>query len=164
MMMMMMNQTWMARGFPLPMVKPRVPSGILGPFTGCPGKELPKCDDVAGRLRVACSCGRCFAFPLFFDQLLFSVADELSSPCTTTTIITLQNYIVTSLHYFLLLHYRIILTSFSELLRREVSSLWLGPSSSKHTSNSDLRPFISTDFGCMHHFIRSWYQYIYIYT
>lgn len=71
----------MASGFPRPMVNPRVPSGILGPFTG---KLVPKCDDVAGRLRVACSCGRCcccFAFPLFFDQLLFSVAPP-SSACT----------------------------------------------------------------------------------
>lgn len=55
-------------GFPLPIVKPRVPSGILGPFGVCledtsPMKELPNWEDGTERLRLLWSWVRCLDFP-----------------------------------------------------------------------------------------------------
>lgn len=73
----------METGFPLPIVNPRVPSGILGllTFTGCPGQDDVQWDVGEGRLRVVCSRARFLVLSRFLDDQLRLSTEGLSSPC-----------------------------------------------------------------------------------
>lgn len=155
-------------GFPLPMVKPLVPSGILGPLLACfigdshcppEEEELLHCGDDARRPRPPWIWVRSLVFPRPFPHPFFAAPPpELSSTYVRTHI---YNYQPPASHE--LCFTRLLIVVLLTLLVSVDSDWWWSgevtessgadsrcgawSSSSRHPSNSDFLPF-NTDLGC----------------
>lgn len=142
-------------GFPLPIVKPLVPSGILGPFTACLADDaspmmklltLLCCGDRESKPRpLWLLVRRCRGLPRPLPHVLFDAAD--SKPCTQTYPKVKRDAIFASRIVAKRRELTLISVAKSKLASCEaVSGASVGVSqSSKMPSNSFL--FFKTDLG-----------------